>query len=493
MNQPAKQQAEDGLPSLRPVVVREIGGKQLDRVLPDQRFQRDRRPRPSPDLIGPFRECAQEGLQFVASKRPHVAVQRDPHGIGLDKGESRGSVEGRQPSGQSAQFRDDNAVFSSHEGEHAARRDSGVDAGVEEARAEELGQLSVRDNETAVRASAKQVGLQSPLQCRLVAVGDILQTEDVGIFGWIDGDLLLVGQQEERRKVSGRGYDPVERDERCEALGGTVLWIGLASQGATRILERGAAVAGPLVGSHGLDQQPERVRVAEQPLQTAVTRFVQKTVRVRHPEVGEDAQNVPVPERFEVEDTDIAVARGRDDFLQVVSPQPVRRPTGESEVGASKVFESLEDQVHGPASVRAARAHFVQSVNEQRLRPPLGMPVEPSGDEAACGDGFTARIGVALLLERFRLPRTRVPQQHVGAFGPEFGERSGATVFPIDHGHGSRDDRAHQSPPANRMRVRQGTRSAELLLVRRPAASALSETSSGKPEAPAGPGPTCRS
>ena len=152
------------------------------------------------------------------------------------------------------------------------------------------------------------------------------------------------------------------------------------------------------------------MRVAEQPLQAALTGFAQEAARIRDAEVGEDAQDVLVPERFQVQDADIPVPRGRDDFLQVVSPQPVRCPTRESEVGAPKAFESLEDQVHGSAGVRTARADFVQSVDEKRFGLPLGMAVETSGDEAARRDEAAARNGTAFHPERFRLPRARVPQ-----------------------------------------------------------------------------------
>ena len=183
LSEATKEQGDDNLPSLRPVFIREMGAKQPYRMLPDQRCQRDRRPRPRLDRVGLFRECVEEGFQLVAPKHPHVSVQGDPHGIRLDKRESRRSVEGRQPRRQPAQFGHDYAVLSDHKGEHAAGRDSGIDAGVEEARAQELGQLAVRRNETAVRAGAEQVGPQGPLQCRLVAAGDILQAENVGVFG----------------------------------------------------------------------------------------------------------------------------------------------------------------------------------------------------------------------------------------------------------------------------------------------------------------------
>ena len=244
----------------------------------------------------------------------------------------------------------------------------------EEARGEELRQLTMRGYEAAVRIHAEQVGPQRPQQRGVVTLGNVLEAEAVGVFRRIDGNVLLVGQQEECREVAGRSHDPVEREEWRGALNRAVLIVALASQGTARTLERGAAVAGPFVTPHGLDQQPERVRVGEQPLQAALTGLTHETARIRDAEVGEDAQDVLAPERFEVQDADIPVARGRDDFLQVVSTQPVGRPARESEVGAPEAFEPLEDQVHGPAGVRAARTDFVQSVDEERLRAPLRMP-----------------------------------------------------------------------------------------------------------------------
>ena len=105
---------------------------------------------------------------------------------------------------------------------------------------------------------------------------------------------------------------------------------------------------------------------------------------------------------------DILVARSRDDFPWVGAGQPVCSPARESESRAAKPFEAFEDPIQRPASVGPPRAHLVQSVNEQGLRPPLGMMLKAAPDEPARRDENGIRIGTGFGLERRGLARTGI-------------------------------------------------------------------------------------
>ena len=131
----------------------------------------------------------------------HVAVESDPDWIGFDESDPGILVEGRKPSGQASQFRHDDTVFTGHEREDAARGNAalGLDAVVEKTRTEELAQLAVHGYETTIRAAGKEVRLESPQQCRMVAIGNVLGAENTRPFRFIQGRALPVGQQEECR------------------------------------------------------------------------------------------------------------------------------------------------------------------------------------------------------------------------------------------------------------------------------------------------------
>ena len=60
-------------------------------------------------------------------------------------------------------------------------------------RTEELAQLAVHGYETTIRAAGKEVRLESPQQCRMVAIGNVLGQRIPAPFRFIQGRALPVG------------------------------------------------------------------------------------------------------------------------------------------------------------------------------------------------------------------------------------------------------------------------------------------------------------
>ncbi len=187
-----------------------------------------------------------------------------------------------------------------HERQDATGRDAGLDATAEEARGQELGNLTVHRHKATVRPALEQVGLDCSEERVPIAVPNVFEVEAFGVLSPVQRNSTPVRQKEKRRQVPRRRSDSVGGYGRRTLLDRAVLGVPFPCELATGELEDPQPVFGPFAITGGLRQQLEQLRVVEQSIQVAFPRLGQKHAHVAHAQVGKHSPNVVPCERIKV-------------------------------------------------------------------------------------------------------------------------------------------------------------------------------------------------
>ncbi|MFZ3017197.1 MAG: hypothetical protein WA056_01920 [Gallionella sp.] len=211
-----------------------------------------------------------------------------------------------KPCGKTAQVRHHAAIFARHQGDHAIERQAAMfDARGEIACPQKFRDAAVDGYAQLSAIAMKQVGLQRGQQRELMLHQFGPATMLFVRRRFIQRVAGHAGQQLDGAQVSG-GIEQRFRWQRFFALRLPMLGILFADKLVAGHCVNFHAALGPLVPTYGLHQQVQRLRVAQEFVQSMFSRLAHKLVRIGNAGfVPENFRNIAIAQRIEMQGDDV--------------------------------------------------------------------------------------------------------------------------------------------------------------------------------------------